>query len=716
MKMKKTKRLLLSAVMLVAVFALVLFFPRAFGEEVNGATEPTILSVTRRFDAIKKGSIQEFTIRTSADATRLAEYAEDGKTLVKTWKASEKNSTVSGNVRTWVISQLIENPGKRSLTFRPGTDDSFSSVKKTVSFSVEEAWVNEASVKLAMIGAGGTQTFTVKTSTNTQNLKLYAEGKNLVKTWAASGNSKVEGDVRIWTVRLAIATAGNRELTLKACKTTTPSELSKSVKFTVVEKKILSVTPKYSSITKTSVQGFTVTTSADIRYLKLYAEDGKALVKTWNASGNSKTDEGNIRTWYVMQPINTAGNRKLVFKGGTTESAMVSNAVTAAFKVESAGVLTASAKYPSVVKEDIQTFIVTTTVDATRLEVYSETGKYVAAWNNKKNTWLRDNNTLEWEVYLQVNDPGKRTLTFKAGKDKVTSAQRAASFTVTNEGNFIRPVFTRQPSNIRAVAGEVVEFVAGADGEAPISHYWQEWDKASNQWVLTARGETPFGIHCKFTASAEDDGATFRCAAKDDSGRISYSNTVVLTIIPEITKQPVRSVTVVVGDSFCIETEAEGKGELKYQWQTCENGASTWVNCGLKGAQTPMLSVDKTDLASHGRKYRCAVTDANGKTAYSGSTTLYIKPRITKQPVDAHPDSWDEYHFSIEVYGNEPMKYEWQFVERIDDKLYIRGRSSSDKNTYWTIASFANGCSIRCVVTDANGMTVYSDIVDLIKD
>ena len=251
--MKKTKRLLLSAVMLVAVFALVLFFPRAFGEEVNGATEPTILSVTRRFDAIKKGSIQEFTIRTSADATRLAEYAEDGKTLVKTWKASEKNSTVSGNVRTWVISQLIENPGKRSLTFRPGTDDSFSSEKKTVSFSVEEAWVNEASVKLAMLVAGGTQSFTVKTSTNTQNLKLYAEGKNLVKTWAASGNSKVEGDVRIWTVRLAIATAGNRELTLKACKTTTPSELSKSVKFTVVEKKIFSVTPKYSAITKTSV-------------------------------------------------------------------------------------------------------------------------------------------------------------------------------------------------------------------------------------------------------------------------------------------------------------------------------------------------------------------------------------------------------------------------------------------------------------------------------
>lgn len=710
MKMKKTKRLLLSAVMLVAVFALVLFFPRAFGEEVNGATEPTILSVTRRFDAIKKGSIQEFTIRTSADATRLAEYAEDGKTLVKTWKASEKNSTVSGNVRTWVISQLIENPGKRSLTFRPGTDDSFSSEKKTVSFSVEEAWVNEASVKLAMLGAGGTQSFTVKTSTNTQNLKLYAEGKNLVKTWAASGNSKVEGDVRIWTVRLAIATAGNRELTLKACKTTTPSELSKSVKFTVVEKKIFSVTPKYSAITKTSVQGFTVTTSADIQYLKLYAEDGKTLVKTWNASGNSKTDEGNIRTWYVMQPINTAGNRKLVFKGGATADKIISNAAPVAFKVENEGVLTASAKYPSIVKEDLQTFIVTTTIDVTRLEVYSETGVFVAAWNNEKNTEWIGGNTLKWEVFLQVNDPGKRTLTFKAGKEKVTSAQRSASFTVTKEGTYVRPVFIRQPSNIRAVAGEKVRFSVAASGEAPLYYTWQEWDASLNKWVMASKGETPYGPYLDIVTSAEDDGATFRCEVRDDSGRITYSGAAVLTIIPAITKQPPRSLAIDIGGSFRVEVEAEGKGTLKYQWQTRENSGSNWVKCDLTGAQTSTLSANNVALSMNGRGYRCVVTDVNGKTAYTDPVTIYVKPKITRQPVDAYADREGKCYFSIEVSGVGPLKYEWQLVEKKDGKVIIHGRGSSD-NTYWITPGLTHGYSIRCVVTDANGFSVYSDWV-----
>ena len=52
---------------------------------------------------------------------------------------------------------------------------------------------------------------------------------------------------------------------------------------------------KYASIAKTAVQEFTVKSSTDMKELMLYAEDGKTLVATWNASGNSTVTDG-IRT------------------------------------------------------------------------------------------------------------------------------------------------------------------------------------------------------------------------------------------------------------------------------------------------------------------------------------------------------------------------------------------------------------------------------------
>ena len=191
-----------------------------------------VISASAKNAAIKAGGQQVFTVKTTADATKLFEYAEGGN-LVKTWTASSSNSTVSGNVRTWTVSQNIQNAGKRSLIFKAGTSSTPTAAQRSAAFTVEDVWVNSASVKYASIRKATTQTFTVKTTSNAQYLMLYAEGGNLVKTWPAAGNSTVSGGVRTWTVNLTINTPGNRVLTLKAGKTTTPSALGKNVSFTV---------------------------------------------------------------------------------------------------------------------------------------------------------------------------------------------------------------------------------------------------------------------------------------------------------------------------------------------------------------------------------------------------------------------------------------------------------------------------------------------------
>ena len=388
-----------------------------------------VISVAAKNSVIKKGGEQVFTVKTTSDAKYLVEYAESGNKVI-TWTASSSNSTVSGNVRTWTVKQNIATAGKRTLAFKAGTTSTPTTVQKTASFTVEDVWFNSASAKYATIGKGGTQTFTVKTTSNAQYLMLYGEGGNLVKTWPASGNSTVSGSERTWTVNLAIGTVGNRELVLRAGKTTTPGAYSAVVKFAVVEKKLISAKAKYASITKTTTQEFEVVTSSDVNYLMLYAEDGKTLVKSWAASGNSTVDANKIRTWYVMQAINTAGNRKLVFKGGTNNTTAVTNALTVSFKVENTGVITASAKNATITKGSTQTFTVTTTADCKYLAEYAENGNLVTSWTANSSNSKVSGNVRTWTVTQTINTAGKRTLTFKAGVSSPTAAERSVSFTV----------------------------------------------------------------------------------------------------------------------------------------------------------------------------------------------------------------------------------------------------------------------------------------------
>ena len=398
---------------------------------VFAVVDTRVISGSAKYASIKKGGEQIFTIKTTSDAKYLMEYSEDGY-LVKTWTPSSANSVISGAERIWTVSQNIATAGKRSLVFKAGLSSTPTSAKITINFTVESTWVNEATVKNATIDKGATQTFTVKTPTNAQYLMLYAEGGNLVKTWPASGNSKVSGDVRTWTVNLAINTGGNRTLTLKAGTTTTPSSLGKTVKFLVAEKKIVSAKAANSAIKKGGAQQFTVVTSIDVKYLMLYAEDGKNLVASWDSSYSTE-DSSKTRTWKVSRNIATAGDRKLVFKGGRTGTTAVTNALTVSFKVEDTWVNSVSVGYWNVGTGGTQTFKVSTTKNAQYLMLYAEGGNLVKTWPAAGNSSVSGDSRI-WNVNLAINTAGSRKLTLKAGKTTTASSfGKTAEFNVLSK-------------------------------------------------------------------------------------------------------------------------------------------------------------------------------------------------------------------------------------------------------------------------------------------
>ena len=385
-----------------------------------------VISASAKTAILEKGSKQVFTVKTTSDAKYLVEYAENGN-KVTSWEATSSNSTVSGNVRTWTLNQKINNTGKRTLTFKAGTSASnVTSAARTASFTVEETLVKEASVKFETIGKGATQTFLVKTSGTAQNLMLYAEGGNLVKTWKANDdNSYMVGDTRVWKVTHAIGNPGDRILTLKAGRTTTPGPTGKNVSFSVVEKKIVSAKANNAVILKNKMQSFTVVTSADVHYLMLYAEGGN-LVKTWTDTFNSKEGADKLRTWNVELAIGTAGDRKLVFKGGTTSTTPITNSATAAFKVEDVEIKSAAAKYDVITKGREQVFIVKTTKDTVKLAEYAEDGKtLVKTWTASGNSTV-SGNVRTWTLTQNIQTPGVRRLTFIAGGSTIMSTSKMA--------------------------------------------------------------------------------------------------------------------------------------------------------------------------------------------------------------------------------------------------------------------------------------------------
>ena len=74
------------------------------------------------------------------------------------------------------------------------------------------------------------------------------------------------------------------------------------------------------------------------------------------------------------------------------------------------------------------------------------------------------------------------------------------------------------------------------------------------------------------------------------------------------------------GDEAEFSVIANGTG-VKYQWQT--NTSGSWGNSSLPGAKTATLSVPITKARDR-YKFRCVVTDSNGRTATSESATLYF--------------------------------------------------------------------------------------------
>ena len=179
---------------------------------------------------------------------------------------------------------------------------------------------------------------------------------------------------------------------------------------------------------------------------------------------------------------------------------------------------------------------------------------------------------------------------------------------------------TAQPQSKKVEAGQTAKLTVSASGEN-LTYQWQYCHAGGTKWYNSSMtGSKTKTLTIKATAAR--NGQKYRCIIKNTKGSVT-SNTAVLTVTAalQITTQP-KNQSAAAGKTAKFTVGASGSG-LRYQWQYCSATGTKWYNSSMTGNKTKTLTVTAT-TARNGQKYRCLITNANGKKLTSKVAVLKI--------------------------------------------------------------------------------------------
>jgi len=204
---------------------------------------------------------------------------------------------------------------------------------------------------------------------------------------------------------------------------------------------------------------------------------------------------------------------------------------------------------------------------------------------------------------------------------------------------------------------------------------------------------------------------SLRCVISDADGNKITSNEAVLTytlnvgIGPVISQQPQNAV-VGTGELAYFSVKVSGK-DLKYLWQYKLSGETNWVDWTTK--TTAKISVAYAAYRN-GMSLRCVITDGAGNTVTSNEAVLIYSdgtgPVIIEQPKSTTAVTGSLAFFSVKAAGNN-LKYLWQYKLK-GETVWVDWTTKTTAEISVAYASYRNGMSLRCVITDKDGNKVTS--------
>lgn len=104
--------------------------------------------------------------------------------------------------------------------------------------------------------------------------------------------------------------------------------------------------------------------------------------------------------------------------------------------------------------------------------------------------------------------------------------------------------------------------------------------------------------------------------------------------VPVVITADPTDVTANAGETVSFRVDAAGKYALNYQWQSSDDGGSTWKPADSTGDSLTFTAAD----AQNGRLFRCTVTDEKGNTAVSAAAKLTISGKaVSEKPEGYRP-------------------------------------------------------------------------------
>lgn len=295
-----------------------------------------------------------------------------------------------------------------------------------------------------------------------------------------------------------------------------------------------------------------------------------------------------------------------------------------------------------------------------------------------------------------------------------------------------------QPQDVEGKAGTTASFgVVASGGTEPYSYQWQYSEDDAVFYDLGPANVTSGWVLGYSTATlvvnVEDYDLekcwAFRCVVTDAQGQTVTSD--FANILYEepfvVTMQPVNTLAY-EGETVQFVLAANGGTEpYTYRWQAAwggEDAAFVDLNAShswVSGYDTDALSlVASIREESYSYRYRCVITDAEGRQITSNTVHIILQPvlMISSQPQSVECASGETMSFTVGVSGGAaPYTYTWQYMTRemndfADVPSYwgnLSGVGTESIELYVGSGHFAGDYRFRCVVTDAYGVQLTSD-------
>ena len=266
---------------------------------------------------------------------------------------------------------------------------------------------------------------------------------------------------------------------------------------------------------------------------------------------------------------------------------------------------------------------------------------------------------------------------------------------------------TAQPTDSEAVLGNKISVQMCVEGEG-LTYTWYYKDINSSRFYCSTITADNYTVN----ATAERNGRQVYCVITDKFGNKATTDTVTLNIVPEETLEIVSQPTytsAVYGEWISVRMDVNGD-DLTYAWYYKDVNLSRFYLSTITADNYTI----KATAERNGRQVYCVITDAFGNQVTTDVVTINIASKetleIISQPSYETAVLGEKVSLQMNVKGD-ALTYTWYYKDTKDSKFY---KSTITEDNYTVQATAArNGRQVYCVITDALGNQVTTDVVTI---